>query len=104
MDGVPSVGVFLRDPSPYLPVFRRKITENSDRIERQAQQGIEPGTFRLPVFECRTTQPLVDKADSLTSMPYPGFEPGTFGAAAGFPGHYTAWSALNDIILECLSY
>ena len=26
-------------------------------------------------------------------MPYPGFEPGTFGAAACFPRRYTAWSA-----------
>ena len=31
--------------------------------------------------------------DSLTSMPYSGFEHGTFGAAAGFPNHRTAWSA-----------
>ena len=31
------------------------------------------------------------KMDSLTSMPYPGFKPGTFGAAAGFPN--TARSA-----------
>ena len=26
-------------------------------------------------------------------MSYPGFEPGIFGAATGFPSHYTAWSA-----------
>ena len=27
-------------------------------------------------------------------MPYTGFDPGNFGAAAGFPNHYTAWSTI----------
>ena len=31
--------------------------------------------------------------DSFTSMPYPGFEPGTLGVAVGSPIHYTSWSA-----------
>ena len=68
-----------------------KTTENSERLGQQAQQGIEPGTSRQPVFEYRTAQLLTGpKTDSLTSMPYPGFRPGTFGAAAGFLSHYTA--------------
>ena len=29
-------------------------------------------------------------------MPCPGFEPETFGAVAGFPSHYIAWSAKYD--------
>ena len=71
-----------------------KTTENSERPGRQARPGIEPGTSRLPVFERRITQPLVrPRTDSLTSMLYLTFEPGTFGAAAGYPSHYTAWSA-----------
>ena len=50
MGGVPSVGVFLRDPSPYLREFRRKQRKNSERLGRQARPGFEPGTSRLPVF------------------------------------------------------
>ena len=34
--------------------------------------------------------------DSLTSMPYTGFEPDTFDIAAGSPNHYTSWSAFVD--------
>ena len=30
---------------------------------------------------------------SSTSMPFPGFEPGTSGTAAGFPNHCSIWSA-----------
>ena len=30
-------------------------------------------------------------------MPYQGFEPGTFGAAAGFHSHYTTWSAYKIV-------
>ena len=65
--------------------------ENSERLGRQARLGIKLGTSRLPVFEHRIAQPLVGlRTDSLTSMPYPGLEPGTYNAAAGFPSHYTA--------------
>ena len=91
MGGVPSVGVFLRNPCPYLRVFLRKPGANL--LDRQARPEIKPGTSRLQAFERRTAQPLVGpRMDNLTSMLYPGFEPGTFGAAAGFPSHYTAWS------------
>ena len=55
MGGMPSVGIFLRDPSPYLREFWRKTTENSERLGRQARPGIEPGTSRLPVL---STEPL----------------------------------------------
>ena len=41
--------------------------------------------------------------DSSTSMPYPGFEPGTSGTAAGFPNHFTA-ARLRALKAEtCLS-
>ena len=30
-------------------------------------------------------------------MPYPGFEPGTSGTAAGFPNHCTIWSASSNV-------
>ena len=84
MDSVPSVGVFLRDPSPYLREFRRK----SERLDRQARPGIELGTYRLPVFERshwwsqgRTArhpflirdsnpEPLVQQMASLTTAPF----------------------------------
>ena len=54
-------------------------------------------TWHLPFtsFKRRNTQALVGlRTDSLTSIPYPGFKPGTFGASAGFPNHFTA-SRLN---------
>ena len=47
---VPSLGVFLRDPSLYLRKFRKKTTENSERLGRQARPGIQPGTSRQPVL------------------------------------------------------
>ena len=83
---VPSVGVFLRNSSPYSREFRRKTTENSERLGQQARPGIEPGTSCLLIFERRTTLPLVGpRTDRLPSMPYPGFEPETFGVATGSP-------------------
>ena len=73
-----------------------KITENPKQLGRQEQPGMEPDTFCLPAFERTIAQSLVEpRMDSLTFMPYPEFEPGTFRAAVGFPSHYTAWSA-ND--------
>ena len=57
---------------------------------------IEHGTSRQSVLERRTAQSLVGpKTDSLKFMPYPGFEPGTFGATADSPSHSTAWSELS---------
>ena len=68
--------------------------ENSEQLSRQARQGIEPGTSRLTVLKHITAQPLVGpRTEVLTSMRYPGFEPETFGVAAGSPSHYTTWSA-----------
>ena len=58
--GMSSVGVFQRNPSPYLREFRRKTTENSERLGRQARPGFEPGTSRLPVLSV-TTLPLVER-------------------------------------------
>ena len=51
--GVPSVGVFLRDPSPYLREFRRK-----PRLGRQVRPRFEPVTFRLPVLGATTSPQL----------------------------------------------
>ena len=81
-----SVGIFLRDPSPYLREFRRKTTENTER--RQSRSRIESGTSRLHFLE-----QVGLSTDSLTSMPYLGFEPGTLGVLTSSPNHYTAWSA-----------
>ena len=76
------------------PMFTRvseKTTENSEWLGRQERLGIEPDTSRLPVLVRRITQPLVgSRTDNLTSMPYRGFKPATFGAAAGFPNPCTA--------------
>ena len=37
-------------------------------------------------------------------MPYPVFEPWTFGIAAGYPNHYTAWSPENYLTILQLSF
>ena len=52
------MGVFLRNPSPYLREFWKKITENSKRLGRQVRSGFEPGTFRLLVLSV-IAMPLV---------------------------------------------
>ena len=57
MGGMPSVGVFLRGPSPYS----EKTTENSERLGRQARPGFEPGNSRLPVLSVNAV-PLVGPA------------------------------------------
>ena len=78
--------VFLRDPSPYLCEFRKKNTENSKRLGRQARPGIESGTSRLPALSAEPRSHWWGQRRTVwTSMPYPEFEPGTFGAAAGSP-------------------
>ena len=38
---VRSMGVFLRDPNLYLSEFRRKTTEKSERLGRQARPMID---------------------------------------------------------------
>ena len=38
---------------------------------------------------------MAPRMNSLISMTYPEFEPGTFGVADDFPSHYTSWSALS---------
>ena len=43
MGGVPSMGVFLRDPRG-TPRVSEKTTENSERLGQQARPGIERGT------------------------------------------------------------
>ena len=48
--GMPSVGIFLWHPILYLREFQRKPQENSERLGRQAQPGIEPGTSHLPIL------------------------------------------------------
>ena len=79
-----------------FPRVSEKTTENSERLGGQARPQIEPGTSHLPVFESRTALPLLGpRTDSLTSIPNPKFEPGTFSAAAGFPSYRIAWPALK---------
>ena len=58
-----------------------------------------------PVYQL-LNEPLVGpRTDSSTSMPYPGFETGTFGSAAGFPNRFAAcrrYSLRNDVYLKGL--
>ena len=66
-----------------------KTMENCERLSRQTQ-GIEPGISRMPVLKHRIVwqlvEPMIDSFD-IHALPR------TFGAAAGFSSHYTAWSA-----------
>ena len=48
MGGMPSVGVFLRDSIVFTGV-PEKITENPERLGRQARPEFEPDTSRLLV-------------------------------------------------------
>ena len=50
---MPSMGVFQREPSPYLHKFQRKTTENSEWLSQQAWQGIEHGTSCLSVLRVK---------------------------------------------------
>ena len=87
------MGIFLKDPSPYLCEYRRKPLKTPKGYVDKRDRGLNlaPPVYH---FERRMAQQLVGlKTDSLTSMPYLGFEPGTFGAADGSSSHYTAWSA-----------
>ena len=95
MGGMPSAGVFLRDLSPYFRKFRENHVK-LQTVKSASATGDENLTLSVNQFlELRTAQPLLGpRKDSLTSIPYPGFEPRTFGVADGFPNHYTAWSAL----------
>ena len=45
-----SVEVFLRDPNQYFREFSEKTAKIFKRLNREARQGIEPGTFRQPVL------------------------------------------------------
>ena len=65
----------------HWPIFKRKILLGQPNF---CWSGTPPSTSFW-------AQPLVGpRTNSSTSMPYPGFEPGTFGSAAGFPNHFTA--------------
>ena len=58
--GVPSVRIFQgKSSNPYLRKFRRKTTGNSERLCRQARQGIESGTSLLPILNAEFALLLV---------------------------------------------
>ena len=44
MGWMPSVAIFLRDPSPYLREFRRKPVKTPNRQVNKHDPGVEPGT------------------------------------------------------------
>ena len=50
ISGVPSVGVFLSDSSPYLSEFPEKLRKTTERPSRHEWPGIEIGTSCLPVL------------------------------------------------------
>ena len=55
------------------------------------------------IGDCR--YPLWRDGQFFTSMPYPGFEPCTFGVVVCFPTHCTSWLALRLHMKNlCLSY
>ena len=58
MSGTPSVGVFLRDPSPYLREFWRNPRKTPNGLVNKRVRGLNlaPSVYQ---FERRTTQPLV---------------------------------------------
>ena len=86
-------GSFYGIPVRIYPSFR----ENLGKI-RTARSTSVTGDwtrhFPSTSFECRTAQSLVGiRTDSLTSMPYPVFEPGPSVQQPAPLACYTAWSA-----------
>ena len=59
ISGVPSVGVFLRDPSPYLREFWRKPRKTPNGYVDKRDQRLKPASPIYPFFESRTSQRLV---------------------------------------------
>ena len=78
----------LRDPS---------FGENHRKL-RTARSTSATGnwTWHLPSTSFWAQLLVEPRTDSSTSMPYPGFEPGISGTAAGFPNHCTIWSARHS--------
>ena len=64
--GMPSMGVFIRDPSPYLPEFRRKPQKTSNGLVDKRDRGLNPAP---PVYqlERKTAQPLMRASSFLKS-------------------------------------
>ena len=76
----------LRDPNPYLREIRRKSRKTPNGYVDKRDLGLSLVLPIYHIFEHRIFQPLVrPRTDRLMSMPYSGFEPGNFGAAASFP-------------------
>ena len=72
--GMPSVGVFLRDPSALTYASFGKTMEKCEQLGQQAQPGIELGISRLPVLTHRIVQSLVKpRTDSFNIHSLPGF-------------------------------
>ena len=69
--GMPSMGVFLRHPSPYLI---EKTTENSELVGRQTRPGIEPEFF-MRQSHPQSKVPLVYELQNLAYVVHwsPGF-------------------------------
>ena len=69
-----------------------KTTENSERLGRQGQPGIEYGISHLSVLNAEHLSYCWGaRRDSFDMHVLPG----TFGTAVGFPNHYIDWSAQN---------
>ena len=65
--------VFLKGSNPYVGEFRRKTWENSERLCKQDQPGIESGTSRLTALRAdplghwwRAVDGMHNKARKLT--------------------------------------
>ena len=99
IDGIenPLLGGLSKGSKSVFTRVSEKTTENSERLDRQARLGIESGISRQPVLSVEPRSHWWGQGRTvLTVMPYPGFEPGSFGAAAGSPSHYTPWSAWSS--------
>ena len=85
--GCPPWEIFLWDPSPYLFEFPRKPWKTLNGQVDKRDRGMN---LASPVYQFLSGDTGGAKEGQFESMPYPGFEPGTFGAGDGFPKHCTA--------------
>ena len=69
MGGVSSVGGLSKGSQPVFKRVSEKTTENSERLDRQAWPGIEPGTSRLPVQNRSVIGVAKDRQFDIRALP-----------------------------------
>ena len=81
----------------YTILFFSPICGHSIRRPLATTKARSGDLFIMGAPDRQATVAPYEGTDSFTSMPYPGFEPGTLGVAVGCPIHYTSWSVFHQV-------